>query len=34
VCVGFGGVETVRRFGNKVYFGDTARLDLLTAVSH
>lgn len=24
-------VETVRRFGNKVYFGDASRLDLLTA---
>ena len=24
-------VETVRRFGNKVYFGDASRLDLLIA---
>jgi voltage-gated potassium channel Kch len=24
-------VETVRRFGNKVYFGDVSQLDLMTA---
>jgi voltage-gated potassium channel Kch len=24
-------VETVRRFGNKVYFGDASQLDLMTA---